>query len=107
MGNNHFAEKFIFSILAAVGYNGGGLIRSGIQRKRFSSVVGYKGDSFPPLCDTTLWDITRNNLRICNKLLPLHPTMRSFSTVVSHTAKESSPLYPTTWINMIQHRIIY
>ncbi len=41
----------------------------GIQRRRFSSIVGYNSGDFPPL-----WDITENNLRMVG----------NFSCIVSH-----------------------
>jgi hypothetical protein len=72
MSKNHFAEKefwcrgvlvflFFFAVVGdyAIAFialwdtTEMGFLRCGIQRKRFSSVVGYNGRDIPPLWDTT------------------------------------------------------
>jgi hypothetical protein len=85
----------------------------GIHRKRFFPVwdtpeeifssVGYNGIGFPPVCDHHR---TISGCFLTNYLL-LYPTKQksfphcilhwnSFSSVASHSAKESSEMYPTT-----------
>ncbi len=35
---------------------------------------------------SSLWDITRNSLRMLDKFIPLYPAIQVFSSVVSHIA---------------------
>jgi hypothetical protein len=96
-----------------VGYNGRGFFllcdtteeffsASGIQRRRFSSVVGYNRRGF-----FLLWDTTENNLRMANKFSSIvSHNAGNLSSVVSYTTtesyavhcipKKSSAMYPTT-----------
>jgi hypothetical protein len=85
-----------------VGYNGRVFVCCGIQRRRFSYIVGYNRRGFFPL-----WDTTENNLRMADKFFSVvSNNAGNFSSVVSYTSTEScavyfipeksSALYPTT-----------
>jgi hypothetical protein len=85
-----------------VGYNERVFFRCGIQRRRFSYIVGYNRRGFFPL-----WDTTENNFRMVNKFCSiLSHNAGHFSSIVSYTSTEScavycipeksSALYPTT-----------
>ncbi len=63
--------------------------RCGIQRRRFSYVVGYNRRGFFPL-----WDTTENNLRMANKFCSIvSHNAGNFSSVVSYTSTESCAVY--------------
>ncbi len=85
-----------------MGYNRRVFFRCGIQRRRFSSVVGYNRRGFFPL-----WDTTENSLKIANNLFSIvshtagnHSSAVSFTTTESYAVycipEKSSALYPTT-----------
>jgi hypothetical protein len=85
-----------------VGYNGRVFFRCGIQRRRFSSIVGYNRRGFFPL-----WDTMEINLRMAKKFFSIvSHNAGNFSSIVSYTTTESyavhcipeksSALYPTT-----------
>ncbi len=103
-------------------YNGKVFFRCGIQRRRFSYVVGYNRRGFFPLWDTTgtisgwqtnfvplyptmqeiflpLYPTPQQNLVQCTvsqkNLLHCIPQRRRFSSIVSHNGKYFPPLWDT------------
>ena len=117
-----------------MGYNGRVFFRCGIQRRRFSSVVGYNRRGYFPL-----WDTTEKNFRMANNFfpmepttqdifLPLYPTMediflhcgkqrKRFFSVVGYNRRGFFPFWDTTeevffrcgiqWKKIIQRRMIF